>query len=59
MGNLNSKGEYFEGKTFDYRAHHKMPKVKNNNKRRRAYKGIVNQEPVKAPPEQTLFDTKT
>ena len=34
--------------TFDYTTHHRMPKVKLSKKRRRtAYKGIVNQEPVK------------
>ena len=60
MGNLNSKSEFYEGKTFDYLTHHKMPKIKFGNKRRRrvAYKGIANQEPVKKPPEQMLFDTK-
>ena len=60
MGNLNSKSEFYEGKTFDYLTHHKMPKVKLSKKRRRvAYRGIVNQEPVKVLPEHTLFDTKT
>ena len=57
MGNLNSKSEFYEGKTFDYLTHHKMPKIKLSKKRRRvAYRGIVNQEPVKAPPESMLFN---
>lgn len=45
MTNLNSKGEFFEGKTFDNRVHYKMLKIKINKPRRRrktAYKGIVN-----------------
>ena len=59
MKNLNSKSEFYEGKTFDYLTHHKMPKIKNNKKRRRvAYRGIVNQEPVKKPPESMLFDNE-
>jgi len=51
MNNLNSKGELFEGKqTFDHITHHKMPKIKFPRKRRKriAYKGIVNQEPIKS-----------
>jgi len=62
MNNLNSKSELFEGKqTFDYRTHHRMPKVKITNRKRRrpAYKGIVNQEPVKMSPEEGLFDCNT
>jgi len=58
MTNLNSKGEIFEGKkSFDYRTHHKMPKIKLSKKRRRvAYKGIVNQEPVKLVTTVLPFD---
>lgn len=49
MTNLNSKVEFFEGKkSFDNRTHHKMPKIKISKKRRRtAYRGIINQEPIK------------
>lgn len=33
---------------FDYTTHHRMPKVKLSKKRRRtAYKGVTNQDPVK------------
>jgi hypothetical protein len=49
MKNINSKNsELFEGKTFDYSTHYRMPKIKSTGKRRRkriAYKGIANQEP--------------
>jgi hypothetical protein len=44
MKNLNSKGEFFEGKKFDYTTHYRMPKIKIPKKRRKvAYKGITNQ----------------
>lgn len=51
MANLNSKGEFFQGKKiFDNMTHHSMPKINFKNKKRRrvAYKGIVNQVPVKS-----------
>jgi len=57
MSNLNSKGEFFEGKTFDYTTHYRMPKIRINKKRRRvAYKGIVNQEPEKIVKTVLPFD---
>jgi hypothetical protein len=46
MNNINSQKEFFEGKkTFDYTVHHRLPRIKLNNTRRRrktAYKGIFN-----------------
>jgi hypothetical protein len=48
MTNLNSNGELFEGKkVYDYSVHHRMPRIKFGNKRKRrriAYKGIVNND---------------
>jgi len=44
MKNLNSKSEFFEGKEFDHRTHHSMPKIKYGKRRRKRipYKGIGN-----------------
>ena len=61
MNQMKSDNKNIENRleTFDYTTHHKMPKVKLSKRRRRtAYKGIVNQEPVKAPPEPMLFETQ-
>lgn len=43
--------------SFDYTTHHRMPKIKLSKKRRRiAYRGIINQEPIKFPEILLRFD---
>ena len=57
MKNLNSDGEFFEGKVFQHNTHYRMLPINYNRKKRRrtSYKGIVNQEPAKKPTNPELF----